>query len=768
MAEHAPKPDVAGENSPASSGRLVLALTCMIRRLGRLRAWTTGHWLRSVIVAGTILTLIGVTIGGWAYLATVAIRAGELKIDGALEAYDKGNFEEARGLVTHMLTGGRLPRSEYGGPLFVLGAVKTNDAQQQAVSERRRVEYLIASRYLTEARAYGYPAGREAVGDFLLGQSLVESGQFDKGTEILKSLLATPTLAPSIKLQSQQVLAETFLLMPHPKLEEALRYNGNVLESSDLSNEQRTAALIQRAECLSRLERFDTARQTAGQLSAASSAAAAALLTGQITLDEVESALQKVAASDRAQAVTDLTDKINAALESLKKSSALDEQKTHTAQQASYQLARGLALKGDLDGALKQYTRVRQLYGDSYEGFAASLGEANVLRQKGDIESALLAYRRVLDTFTSIPVYRSKVLPVERIREQFLAAHNELLEHEHFNDALTLLEHFTPLFTKSEQLGLRGDTLERWGNQLLSQAADDVTAAPTTRSSGLEHLRAAGVAFENLAEQRFSTRFYTGDLWRSAEDFFQGQSFTHAVAMLHKYLQYEPELRNAQALLRMGQAHFALGEIPQSIAVLEECIEFHPLDASTFQARIDCAKAYWFQGNIDRAEGLLRDNIAGSTLKPTSPEWKDSLFELGMLLHERGKFEEAIGVLEEAVERYPQDPHRLSAQYVIGESYRRWAMDPLSEALRTHATAEHNKSMQLATERLNAALRQFEEVQRRSRSRRTISIATRSPARCCGIATCLKAPCCSIWDDTRKRLKRIPTFRRCIRMSRLC
>src|SRR5262245_15935711 len=101
----------------------------LIHFLGRLRGWATGHWLRGVIVAGTILTLIGVTIGGWAYLASVALRAGELKIDSALEAYDKGNYEEARSLVTRMLTNGRLPRSEYGGPLFVLGAVKTNDAQ---------------------------------------------------------------------------------------------------------------------------------------------------------------------------------------------------------------------------------------------------------------------------------------------------------------------------------------------------------------------------------------------------------------------------------------------------------------------------------------------------------------------------------------------------------------------------------------------------------------------------------------------------------------
>ena len=91
-------------------------------------------------------------------------------------------------------------------------------------------------------------------------------------------------------------------------------------------------------------------------------------------------------------------------------------------------------------------------------------------------------------------------------------------------------------------------------------------------------MRAAGVAFEQLAELRFATKFYTADLWRAAEDFFQGQSFSHSVETLHKYLKYEPELRNAQALLRLGQAHLALGEIPQSISTLEECIEFHPLD----------------------------------------------------------------------------------------------------------------------------------------------------------------------------------------------
>ena len=207
----------------------------------------------------------------------------------------------------------------------------------------------------------------------------------------------------------------------------------------------------------------------------------------------------------------------------------------------------------------------------------------------------------------------------------------------------------------------------------------------------MHHLRAAGLAFEQLAELRFATNSYTHDLWKSAENYFRGHSFSRTIRQLNKYLKNEPELRNAQALLRLGQAHLALGQVAESIAALEECIEFHPLDSSTYQARIDCAKAYWHQGNTERAEQLLRDNITGSTLKPSSREWKDSLFELGMLLHETNQYEQAIGTLEEAVERYPDDPQRLLAQYVIGESYRRWAEELLE---RVREVADHQRARQ--------------------------------------------------------------------------
>ncbi len=686
----------------------------LIRFLSALRAWTTGHWLRSVIVAGTILSLIGLTIGGWAYLAGVAIRTGELSVDGALKAFDEGRYEEARTAVGRMLTSGRLPRSDFGGPLLVLGAIKIQDAEEQATAERRRVEYLIASRYLTEARAYGMPAERQATGLFLLGKSLVESGQFEDGVRTLNELSTAELAAnPAVAVQAQRLLTDTCLYMPNPKLAEALHHNDLVLAIPKLSDDQRADASFQRAECLSRLEKFDDSRKAVAAIpTSAVRAAAIAFFTGKILLDEVEAALQKLPPSDRRKAAGQVADKVDSALKELQKANSLDIKKKQLAQQSSYQLGRALELKGDINGALKQYAHTRQLYADSYEGLAASLAEADLLRQKGDIDAALIGYRRVLEAYAAIPVYRSHILPAARLRDRLMTALTDLLQHQRFDESLALIDRFSPLFSRAEQLELRGGALEQWGSYLLTKQADEGQAPNRDHSAGLQRYRAAGVAFEQLAQSRFATRSFTSDLWRGAEDFIRGQSFSRAVGLLNQYLQYEPELRNAEALLRLGQSHLALGHVPESISAFQECIEFHPLDGATFQARIDCAKAYWQQGDTARAEQLLRFNIAGSTLKPASPEWKDSLFELGTLLHEQGKYEEAIGTLEDAVERYPQDNQRLVAQYIIGESYRRWAQDLLQEAQGSATSNEHDKTLQEATRRLNTALNHFENVQR--------------------------------------------------------
>ncbi|MCC7474650.1 MAG: tetratricopeptide repeat protein [Pirellulales bacterium] len=679
-------------------------------------ARAAGRWLRTVIIAGTVLVLIGVTVGGWAYLASVALTTGEPQIEDAMEALDKGDIDEARSIVSHLLTSGRVPRSEYGGPLFILGAVKVHEAAQQAVPTRRQVEFMIASRYLAEARAYGLPPVREAKGYYFLGQSLIESGQFEEGVLVLNELVGDSRFKDrTITFEAQWLLVEACLLMPHPREEEALRHNDSLIAHKSLSEKERVVAHLQRAECFSRLERFEEARQVLDKIPAGdANAGQIAFMQGKVTLDEIEANLRKLSLADGAEATKEMTRPSNAAIANLDRAGELSPKSTQLASMISYQKGRAFLLQGETDQSLRQFQRTRQYYADSYEGLAASLGEAKSFRLKGEYEDAILAYRRTLEAFAAIPVYRSPVLPVERFREELMVTNNELLEKERFGEALALAEHLTPLFTQAEKLEIRSQAFERWGTHLMRLGAvEDSRDSQLNLRTGRKNLRAAGLAFEQLAEKRFASKDYASDLWRASEDYFQGQCYSRAVQAITKYLQYEPELRNAQALLLLGQSQLAMGKLQECVGAFEECIEFHPLDPATSRARIDCAKAYLNLGNVDRAEALLRENIAGSMLKPMSPEWRDSLFELGMLLQAKEEFEEAIISLEDAVERYPEDPRILMAQYLIGECYRRQAQVLMEETRNSHLGIESQKAQQQAALQLNAALRQFEFVQKK-------------------------------------------------------
>ena len=679
-----------------------------------LRAWAAGHWIRSTAIAGVITLLVAATVGVWAYLANLAIQTGQLTLDQALVALDQSDYEQARTLVRRMLADQWLPSSAHGGPLYVLGAIKTNDAELQPIPERRRAEYLLASRYLREARHYGFPPERESDGYFLLGKSLLESLQYVEGIDVFEEALATKlqdddSLIPEV----HRLLAETCLLMPYPDLDKALSHNTALLDRSDLTPERRAAALLQRTEILRLMERFDEADDVVVSLPEdAGRESRQKMLQAQLALDKVVYERQHLSPQAVADSADEMAARVGKAIELIEAARSLEPRANEVTRRCDYLLGRAYELRGEEDAALRQFVRLRQLSADTPEGLAASLAEADIVRQRGDSQPALIGYRRVMEQITEPGAYRSLVLPFEDLRRRVLDALTDFVDTRHFDEALSMLAHFVPLFSRTEQLELRGETLEHWGDLVLGQASSESGVDQAQTAAGLQRLREAGLAYEQLAAERFATAYYTDDLWKSAEDYYRGHSYTSTVRLLNKYLENEPERRNAQALLRLGQAHLALDDIPASIAALAECIEFHPRDSATYQARIDCAKAHWYQGDADEAEQLLRENLTGSTLKPNSQEWKDSLFTLGLLLHERGEYEQAIATLEEAVQRYPQDPQTLLAQYVTGESYRRWADHLLERVQQARTSSERDKFNQMAMARLEEALHYFDVVQR--------------------------------------------------------
>ncbi len=709
--------DAHGDETVAAAGGRIISLLRSLPLVGKIQIWAGGHWLRRGLIAGAIAGIVLGTVTAWIVLARAALRSGQVPLQVALDALDKGQTEQARAMVSRMLTSGLLENKEYGGPLFVLGAIKTLDAEQATTADKRRVDFLVASRYLKEARAYGLPAGREKVGEYLFGKSLIESNQPEEGMEILDRMLeAEGDHEGPMTWAIHRLLAHTCLAMPEPELERALAHSNKALENASLPASERAEALMDRATCLARLGRFEEARQSLDEISPEIGRSVNVLLTrAQVTLGEIEAAMGKSDPQERGGALAHATPKLDEAVGWIDEAAAQAKADPLVVRRAAYLRGSAMQLKGDTAVHLREFRGLRQLYGDTPEGVAAALNEADLLRDAGDFENALIGYRRVLDWINSQATYRSLALPISGVRERLLAALSDYVKRERFEDALALLGKFTPLFSRAEELRYRGETLQLWGQRLLGQASEDPWAPSPVRTEGLRHFREAGAAYEQLAELRFATEAYVNDLWTGAEDYYLGHSFSRAILLLNKFLANAAELRNAQALLRLGQSYLALGKIPQSVAAFEECVEFHPTDSATYQARIDCAKANWYRGDLDAAEELLTENITGSELKPSSAEWKDSKFELGLLQYEKGDYERAIGSLEEAIERYKGDPQTLVARYVVGEAYL-----GLAEQLRDQedqdqpaaAAGERVKNEELAAKYLETALAYFVDVRK--------------------------------------------------------
>lgn len=702
------KPQTSGE--AAADGAGAGGLRAVLQRLGTV---AVVHWKRTIAAVVTMVALMSGIGLAWTYMVNLAIKSEQAKLDEALVALDKGDYEEARLLVRQVLASGTLPRDQFGVPLYVLGAVKTYDADHEVIPDQRRTQYLVAARYLSKAGSYGFAPKREKQALMLWGKSLVETQELEQGIEVLLDALAvSPRRGGPLNVAIHRLLAEAYSRPPRPQDKLALEQLTAVLSDASTTVDQRTDALMLKSRILARTNRYEEALASLAQIPAARQRDPNVLVArGQTLLDGVASALDRLPIQADGTLPKELKSQVEDAVVLLREAQSLDDQTTDVTRRTYYLMGRAAALAGDEREALKYFSRTQQQFGDTPEAWAAKLSEADILRRDGDDATALIWYRQILQLGLDPATYRSEVLPIDQLRRRLLEALADFARRGQFAGVIAMLDSFPPLFPRTHELELRGKTLREWGERLVRQSGDQGKNTRELRRAGLLRLREAGVAYENLATLRFATANYPTDLWNSADCFYLGHNYTHAARLLNVYLEAEPEKLNAQALLRLGQVNLALGKIQECVDAFEECIELYERDNATYQARIECAKAYWRSGDAKEAERLLRVNLSGSLLEPKSPEWRDSLFALGLLQFEQNRYDDAIGTLEEAVARYPEDRQALEARYVIGEAYRRWADEPRGKLESARTASERDKLEALVRERLSEALEQFKLVQ---------------------------------------------------------
>ncbi len=677
--------------------------------------WSVKDWLHRAISAGIVVMVLGSALA-WHLTSAGDLPVAEPKptIGRAFAALDGGRYEEARAIANQLREQAGLSYKEQSGPLYILGTVLAHDAAEQWNEERRRTLYLLAARYLEEARERGLPASRRADSLFLLGQCLYLSERYGDAIPVLEQALESNQ---SRRARIHLLLANCFYHAANPDLDQALEHGLAFVRAPDVEQREREETWLQLANIYLRRGDLTAAREALDHIVPRSKLAPSA------TLHKIRLAIEETdRAADRAPG-NDITPYLNAyhqAIHDLRLLMASQTPSSEVSRGASYligvchrQRAKRFAeanlkteAKLEYEQSLKQFFRTQKLFYRYAEGIVAALEEPELLQHLGEYSKASEAYDRLIAELKGFEPYDNPWLSQEELVDRLRAAHSRFIEADQYEHAVSFARQLTMVLPEVEAAEMLAESLQRWSEHLEGRSkAEPWSDAEETLQAARRRWREAAVAYRRLAELHFATRQYPEDLWLTAHAFLRGRNYPQAVRAMQKYLEHESRQQRARGLLGLGEAYLALGNPQQGVKVLEDLIRFYPNHPLSYQARIVAARGYVLQGNYGRAETMLKSNLIQEDLTPRSREWRDSLFELGELFYRRGLhfditsrlkglnppnagdrrartrnlekahrfFNQAAQRLNEAVERYPDAPQAILARYRLAESYRKGA-----------------------------------------------------------------------------------------------
>jgi TolA-binding protein len=711
MASDISQDDGQEEASSASGGRLA-SLVGFVRGLP---SWAAAHRVKAVLLAGACLVFAAAVAATW-FLLAAATGEEEVTLEMALEALDYGDFAKARELAKKLQESDMVPHDAMGGPLFVLGAANSYEADASWSPDTHDL-YLLSVRYLEQARDLGFPPDRQGEGLFLLGKNLSKTGQIPASRPVLREALQ---YNPQRESLLRWLLAEAYLNDANPKCEEALEQNTFYLADETLLADDRNQGLIQRARIQFRLGEKEACLKTLDEIPEGGKDLADSLVVrGQILLSDANQGKQDLAADEEAKENKELLaqkeaavlEKYQEAVEMFRTAQGRDTLSTQASRKAMYLIGVCFKELGDYARAMEEFARTYRAHADTPEAMAADFEIAELSRRLEQDTEALQAYRRTLGSVTDVRNYSNPWITLNELRNRSIEAHADYMSRGKFDEALELVKLFYPLFTQTKATELRAETQDAWGRYLMKQAEQlGPRDAEPLRREARERFRLAGRSYAKLARLRTVTKQYPDDLWNSAERFMEGQGYADAVPVLREYLQNESRRRHPRALLYLGEALLNLDKTESALTAFEECIEFHPRDAAAYSARLLAAHAHAEMGEFERAEALLQENLNGA-MAPASPEWRDSLFALGLLHYRQKHYEDAVRRLEEVVLREPQSPHAIEARYLVGKCNHQLADEARQKLEGNLVESRRVAGSRKVRELLDSALLNYQEVQ---------------------------------------------------------
>ena len=181
-------------------------------------------------------------------------------------------------------------------------------------------------------------------------------------------------------------------------------------------------------------------------------------------------------------------------------------------------------------------------------------------------------------------------------------------------------------------------------------------------------------------------------LWRGIDLYDRAGSLRQVINALELFAAENPgDGQTPEALLRLGRAYQAAGLFDKAIGAFQRNQFRYPQSLAASRSGVPLAQAYIAKGpdSYPKAESALLATLGSQLITPEAAEFRDALFELAQLYYRTGRYEEAVGRLEELTERYPKEERMGQLLFLMADSYRKSAalLKDVKEARAATATA---------------------------------------------------------------------------------
>jgi len=632
------------------------------------------------------------------------------------QAVERRDWNAVKRLAGQLHDDENLTDENQGVPAYALGLAALSEADQYE-GRAQAAFYALAAKNFAEAQARGFPADHEVEGLYLLGKSLFHSRQWDEAREPLEEALQH---APDELADTQRMLTEIYHHGSKPNLKQALEHANAFCDVPKLTAPERNEGWLRKARilfdlldspgCRAALEKIPSDARVMPEVHA---------LRGRLLMREANEAV----ADGSPAGMTAMKELYQKAIDALRLSLGRGNGETPASRQALYLMGVCLREGGDPRAAVEQFGRVFRQFPETDEGLAAGYAQAELLARLGNVDESLVCYDRLIRLVGNPEKFHNEWFTVEELTNRLLNVETTFLTAKDFDRAIRLAEMLPPLIPADRATQIAAQAYRAWAANLQHEAESGSPAqVDEQRRAAREKLRQAGRKYAELAELRLTTRSYPDDLWESVQSSVAGRDYERAIKIIHRYLEVEERRRRPLALLTLGECHLALGRPNEALAALRECLAAHPNDPAAYRARLLGAKALTRlldqtpEAETEKstqyateAAHLLKQNLSGEALTPASLEYRDSLFEFGKFMYERGVeaelaglrlrnglratnaegkespaltrmenyfaearqyFNEAVTALETAVDRYPNAEQAVEARYLMAETYR--------------------------------------------------------------------------------------------------